>query len=203
MPDSRWLHLDWSRPIDDLAAEMGVKRQTAITYRSKLGKSPNPKPRVVDWSKVDWAKNNRQLASELGIAYDTVAARRHNSSAPAATTRAPRRDIGSKKPQCAPKNKAGQIAATEAAQQSPIAGKFETNVHAVDWMLVSPDGTEYRFKNLYEFVRQNPHLFAQADTMWKRRGGGRGTGGEYCNATAGILNIKGKKAKTWKGWTLK
>ena len=75
-------------------------------------------------------------------------------------------------------------------------------MHAVEWRLQGPDGTAYVVRNLYEFVRANAHLFAPADVEWKRTGGKRGTGGEWCNATAGILNIKGGRAKSWKGWRL-
>ncbi|TEU23416.1 hypothetical protein E2B99_13645 [Alkanindiges illinoisensis] len=173
------------------------------TYRAKLGKTVKPKPRKVDWSQADWSKNNTELARDLGLAYDTVAKKRWELGAPAAASKAKRKDIGTKKPQCAPHSNAGQIMATEAAKLSPLAGKFASNVQAVDWWLISPDGTEYKFKNLYEFVRQNPHLFAPADTVFKRTGGKRGTGGEYCNATAGLLNVKAGKAKAWKRWTLK
>lgn len=200
---AEWLAIDWSQPNDVIAVKMGVKLHTVYTYRAKLGKTVRPRPRKVDWSTIDWSKNNTDLARDLGASYDTVAKKRWELNAPAARTRAKRKDIGTKKPQCAPLSDAGQVAATEAAKLSPLAGRFESNAQAVDWWLIAPDGTEYKFRNLYEFVRQNPQLFAPNDTVFKRTGGKRGTGGEYCNATAGLLNVRGGKAKTWKGWKLR
>jgi hypothetical protein len=90
----------------------------------------------------------------------------------------------------------------EAAKVSPKSGRGETNVHAMDWTLVSPNGDVYRCHNLHEFVRRHPELFSDADVVWKRVGGKRGTGGEYCNATSGFSMIRGGRAKSWKGWTL-
>ena len=42
-----------------------------------------------------------------------------------------------------PRYKEIQEAATKAAQNSQKAGRFEQNVHAIDWHLVSPDGVHY------------------------------------------------------------
>ena len=64
--------------------------------------------------------------------------------------------------------------ATEAARKSPLAGKCESNIHAKEWVLIAPDGQVYRVRNLYNFVRENTHLFAPVDTIWKRRGGKEG-----------------------------
>lgn len=154
-----------------------------------------------DWEKVDWTKNNKQLAQELGKHYDTVAHMRLKLKKPKAKS-ATRSDKG--KPNT--KRKIGaknQPKATEQAKKSSKAGKFETNIHAISWTIVSPQGDVYSFTNLYNFIRQNSHLFADNDVMWKRTGGKRGTGGEYCNASAGLQNIKSGKTKAWKGWTLK
>lgn len=135
-----------------------------------------------------------------GAAISTVIKRRtthgHASSAP----RRPRSDIGAKRPHLAPNGRVTQPYATAAAKLSPLAGRGPGNVHAVAWHLIAPDGTSYEIRNLYEFVRTHPHLFAPADVEWKRLGGERGKGGEWCNATAGILNVKGGRAKSWKGW---
>ncbi|EQA11067.1 hypothetical protein [Glaesserella parasuis] len=43
-------------------------------------------------------------------------------------------------------------------------------------------------------------MFNPSNVKWKRQGGKRGTGGEYCNVTAGLLNVASGKTKSWKGW---
>jgi len=160
------------------------------------------------WAAMDWTKSNSQIAAETGKAYDTVARRRVAlGKSGMALQRSPRKDLQQRiawlqSPEMREKSKQIQPLATQAAKASPKAGRGIDNVHAEDWHLLSPTGDSYKFRNLYEFVRAHTHLFSPDDVAWKRQGGGRGTGGEYCNATAGILNIKGGKAKTWKGWKL-
>jgi len=178
------------------------------------GKAPHPdtvaalvaynKGRGVDWDAVDWTQPNRVIAAWLGRAENTVAKiRMRLGKSGKAAVRMTRCDKGCKKPQCRPPNvEEAQIMATAAAKESPKAGKAESNVHAKEWVLIAPDGMVYRIRNLYHFVRTHQHLFAPDDVEWKRQGGKRGSGGEYCNATAGLQNIKGGKAKTWKGWKL-
>jgi hypothetical protein len=48
---------------------------------------------------------------------------------------------------------------TPAAKISPIAGSFETNINAKDWVLVSPDGKEYKCRNLNLWAKNNCDLF--------------------------------------------
>jgi len=160
--------------------------------------------KLADWAALDWRKPNAQLAAETGATLLTVIKRRTEFGHPAD-------HIGWKRPDTAENNRRperraqaarSQPVATAAAKISPVAGRGEANVHAVEWRLQGPDGTAYVVRNLYEFVRANAHLFAPSDVEWKRTGGKRGTGGEWCNATAGILNIKGGRAKSWKGWRL-
>lgn len=156
-----------------------------------------------DWDSVDWTLPNQIIASQIGRAVATVAAKRVDLGKSGLAPQMPRRDKGTKRPRCRrPNTEEAQRMATAAAQNSPLAGKRESNIHAKEWVLIAPDGQVYRVRNLYNFVRENTHLFAPVDTIWKRRGGKRGTGGEYCNATAGLANIKGGKAKSWKGWKL-
>ncbi len=161
--------------------------------------------KLADWSAVDWRKPNAELARELGASIHTIAKRRTQLGHPADPVVWTRPDVAARnrRPDRRADSARLQPLATAAAQQSPGAGRGVLNVHAVDWWLIAPDGTHHQVRNLYEFVRSNQALFAPADVVWKRTGGKRGTGGEWCNATAGILNIKGGRAKTWKGWTLK
>ncbi|MDA8521965.1 hypothetical protein [Acidovorax sp. NCPPB 4044] len=143
-----------------------------------------------------------EIARKTGAAISTVVKQRTEVGMPSTAPRARRSDAGIPQPRSIPLGKAAQPFATAAAKASPRAGRGPENVHAVDWVLVSPAGERHEVRNLYDFVRSNPSLFSDADVTWKRTGGKRGTGGEWCNATAGILNIKGGRAKSWKGWTL-
>lgn len=44
---------------------------------------------------------------------------------------------------------------TECAKKSPKAGRFETNINAKDWHLISPDGKDYKFHSLNFWLREN------------------------------------------------
>lgn len=164
--------------------------------------------KAANWETIDWEKSNRQIAAETGAAYNTVAKNRVAlGKSRLALEKSPRKDLQQliarlQSPEMREKAKQIQPIATQAAKVSLKAGRGINNVHAEEWHLLSPTGDSYKFRNLYEFVRTHTHLFADKDVEWKRRGGARGTGGEYCNATAGILNIKGGKTKAWKGWTI-
>jgi hypothetical protein len=160
--------------------------------------------RITDWSLVDWTKRNTDIARETGAAITTVIKRRTKMGHPAAPGGWTRPDNALRNglPHRREQQRALQPRLTELARASPKAGRGITNVQAVDWTLMGPDDRLHRVHNLYQFVRDNPGLFMADDVVWKRTGGKRGTGGEYCNATAGILNIKGGKAKSWKGWRL-
>lgn len=57
-----------------------------------------------------------------------------------------------------------QPRAVEAAKKSPKAGRFETNVNAIDWHVVSPEGKHYKFRNLRYWVRDNCSLFGLDST---------------------------------------
>lgn len=48
-----------------------------------------------------------------------------------------------------------QAVAIAALKASPKSGRFETNVNAKDWELVSPEGTHYRFRSLQFWLREN------------------------------------------------
>jgi hypothetical protein len=161
--------------------------------------------RICDWSAVDWRKPNELIALETGAAITTVIKRRTTDGHPADHVPWLRLDMAksNRRPERRRRSAEIQPLATAAAKESPLSGRHAENVHAMEWRLVAPNGTEYKVRNLYEFVRANTDLFSEVDVIWKRTGGKRGMGGEWCNATAGIFNIKGGRAKSWKGWTLK
>ena len=84
-------------------------------------------------------------------------------------------------------------AGTEAALKSPKSGPFETNVHAKNWTIESPDGDVFEVRNLSLWCRENAHLF---DRPAK-------------NAMAGIrqmhASMRGKTKRPvsqWRGWKL-
>ncbi len=158
---------------------------------------------VCDWTAIDWRKPNAQIAVETGAAITTVIKRRTTHGHPSdATWTRPDLAALNRRPERREQTRRVQPLATAAAQRSPLAGKGISNVHAVDWVIVSPQGDVHRVRNLYQWVRDNPELFAEADRTWKRAGGKRGTGGEYCNVTNGLNCIRSGYAKSWKGWRL-
>lgn len=89
-----------------------------------------------------------------------------------------------------------QKTGTEAALKSPRSGRFETNVNAVDWHLVSPDGKHYQFHSLMHWLRENgKELFGcEPDTR------------EFNNVRSGLCGAKRAmlggtyRCTTYKGW---
>lgn len=82
---------------------------------------------------------------------------------------------------------------TPAAQQSPIAGPFETNREAKIWRLLSPTGERYEVRNLALFCREHPELFGDEPEL----------------AYAGLRQVQAwlqgktrRRVSQWKGWTL-
>lgn len=90
-----------------------------------------------------------------------------------------------------------QKAGTEAALRSPNSGRFETNVNAKDWHLVSPEGKHYYFHSLNYWLRQNcEELF-----------GCKPDSREMHNIRCGLSNSRrgafGKyPCSTYKGWSV-
>lgn len=85
---------------------------------------------------------------------------------------------------------------TPSAQKSPKSGRFETNVSAKEWTIISPFGDEYHCRNLSEFIRKNPELFDidGSEAEWRR-------------IYAGFKTIKrntrlGKRGQSYHGWTV-
>ena len=87
-----------------------------------------------------------------------------------------------------------QPAAVEAAKSSPNSGRFETNVNAVDWHLISPDGKHYYFRSLNFWLRENGLFGCEPDSR------------EFNNVRSGLSGAKramlGKTygSTTYKGW---
>lgn len=85
---------------------------------------------------------------------------------------------------------------TAAAKCSPRSGRFETNINAKNWHLISPDGKHYRFKSLNFWLRENClELFGvEPDSR------------EFNNIRSGLTGAKraamGKKylCCTYRGW---
>lgn len=84
----------------------------------------------------------------------------------------------------------------DAAQKSPLSGRFETNVNAIDWHLISPEGKHYFFHSLHFWLRENcKELFGcEPDSR------------EFRNVRSGLSGAKrgalGKNypCTTYKGW---
>lgn len=84
----------------------------------------------------------------------------------------------------------------QASQKSPKSGRFDTNVSAKDWILISPEGIRYECHSMINFVRKNPELF-----------GINGDDESVNRCAAGIRAIKGnilhgRRGHTYHGWTV-
>lgn len=86
--------------------------------------------------------------------------------------------------------------AAEAIRSSPLYGKFETNVNAIDWHLISPDGEHFYFHSLNHWLRENGEKYF----------GCKPDSREFKNASTGLCGAK-RAARggnygccTYKGW---
>ena len=89
-------------------------------------------------------------------------------------------------------------------RQMPQFQKGEAHVRAIIWRLRSPSNRTYEFKNLEEFLRQNPDLFAADDLRWHRV-----KTAETCRAYKGLAALRPYSADgtprrrvegSWRGW---
>lgn len=79
----------------------------------------------------------------------------------------------------------------EGLKKSPKTGRFETNMHAKNWILTAPNGTVYKFRNLSMFIRNNPELFDV-----------NGTDGDVLKIVRQLSHIRNCNKK-WHGWTIR
>ncbi|ASA22057.1 hypothetical protein [Paenibacillus donghaensis] len=92
-------------------------------------------------------------------------------------------------------NSAALEKAHAAQPSNPLTGRFETHVNAKDWVILSPDGTEHRCRNLMLWLREHADLLD----------------GTVIQAFDGFAKMKqtalGKRPKNksyqWRGWRLK
>lgn len=208
-----WSLVDWSLSDTALAALMGCSASGVWRARQRLTVvgEVKRKKRKIDWDKVDWSLPTSEIARLLNVRMSHVSGKRRKLGKPLQRSgpqrkikrsRGPYKDNAARRARLLAVRNNDNRKATAAARESLRAGRGENNVHAKTWRLVSPDGAIYGIINLQHFVRTHPELFDPADVAWKRTGGKRGTGGEYCNATAGIQNIRARKTTAWKGWKL-
>lgn len=93
-----------------------------------------------------------------------------------------------------------QRKATESAKKSPKSGRFKTNIHAIDWHLISPEGEHFRFHSLDFWLREHCLEFFGCEPDSKG----------FLNAKSGLgrakRSVMGKLPKgqnpgyTYKGW---
>lgn len=99
-----------------------------------------------------------------------------------------RRQLAASGVNAAAMKKAHMMAAT-----SPLTGRFETHMHAKEWVIQAPDGQVYRCRNLKNWLREHEDMLD----------------GTVMQAWDGISKIKysmqGKRKRPcqqWKGWRL-
>lgn len=85
---------------------------------------------------------------------------------------------------------------TPAAQKSPKSGRFDTNINAKDWIIISPTGEKYECHSLKNFIRKNPKLF-DID----------GSDKEVYRISKGFYTIKrntmlNRRGQSYYGWTV-
>lgn len=83
--------------------------------------------------------------------------------------------------------------AKEVIPSLPHLGRFETHIHAKEWVIRSPDGIVYHCRNLMHWLREHADMLP----------------GTPRQAWVGLASIKlsmqgriKRTARTWKGWTV-
>lgn len=93
---------------------------------------------------------------------------------------------------------------TDAAKESPIAGRFETNQNAKIWTLVDPEGNEIEVRNLLLWCREHTELFGKppGDKSAEQISCGFRAIAQTMTGARGRPG-KQKGAMSYFGWTLK
>lgn len=80
---------------------------------------------------------------------------------------------------------------TPSAQESPKSGRFDTNINAKEWELLSPEGERYRLRNLKNWIREHHDLLGIAE-------------GDRAAALAykGFQHVRRRDMLSWHGWTI-
>lgn len=87
-----------------------------------------------------------------------------------------------------------------AAMQSPKSGRFETNINAIDWHLISPNGEHYYFHSLHFWLRKNCRkLFGCEPDSREFRNIRSGISGAK-RAMLGKISPGQRPCCTYKGW---
>jgi hypothetical protein len=83
-------------------------------------------------------------------------------------------------------------------QTALVTRKGETNKRSQEGVLRSPENITYPFRNITQFVRDNPQLFAPEDLVWKKD-----RSSDVCRASRGLQALFARKfvRASWKGWT--
>ncbi len=55
-------------------------------------------------------------------------------------------------------NTAAMKKANEMASKSPLTGRFETHMHAKEWVIQTPDGQIYKCRNLKNWLREHEDM---------------------------------------------
>jgi hypothetical protein len=156
-----------------------------------------------DWAAINWRQPNMDIAAATGHSAGYISKRRTRHAPetvgqywpPVRPSSLAALAIGRTTPEIVARARAGSA---RAAREHPNRRNGPGPVAAKEWVLRAPDGVIWRGRNLYEFVRTHPQLFAPEDREWKRAGG---TGNERCRATTGLAKLR-HQWPVWKGWTL-
>lgn len=84
-------------------------------------------------------------------------------------------------------------------QVSPKCKRGPDHFEAVEFALVSPDGEEFRGRNIQNFVRFNAELFDADAVAWLQKG--KYPGNLDCLACTGLRKVRNGVFKSWRGWT--